>query len=529
MVSTEDSIVAPRFTRWVRTLLLGGVEGVSLGLAIGILRVSERLLPFVTTNRTSQGVRQAIIASVFTCALLLPSLLLVSCALPNAVGRRLRAFELRTRLLSPLTAVAFIPLLFRAELWKDRMLGFLLMTAVFSIAVMLSTGACLAAAAQIKSSRLIDDLTALTHAFRIRISPVWSLRLSAASIALLALYGLIRTFSAAKTPIPAALAEWALVQKFSAYKDVSLWFTGIGAYALGHASVLGALYSAWTWLWPKAEGLFWLRVFAVSWPALPLMFWTRRSVGAIAGWFLAAAYLSLPVKAMLTENDAFPASFAIGLFFSCGYFLEAKRIGYALLTALATVAVHEQAAIWVIGLGLLSATRDRNTSIGVWLSLAAVGYFSYAAFVLLPHAGVLTYAGGTTTPSGPLHAVVEPMTSSLLNPAYAIPKWIDNQTIEFWLLLLLPLGWLPLRNSRWFVWLLPAILLSYLARFGSDWRTSSFTHFVTLSIASCIVSLGRLKQSNAESRTRYVSAYLGWLAALLPCVVQLGTLWLPIG
>ncbi len=521
----EDRAAAPRFTRWVRSLLLGTIEGVSLGLAIGTVRVSAQLLPLVTTNRPAHGVRQAIISSILTCALLVPSLVLASCASPRLAGRRLQAFEVRARLLSPLCSIGFVPLLIQSDLWKGKTLAFLIMTAVFSVAVTLSTEAALVAASSLRSNRCIGDLAALASAARLRISAKASLLLSASTITLLALYGLVHTFAAAKSPIPGAAAEWAVVQKVQGYKDASLWFTGIGTHALGHASILGAVYSAWSWVWPKAEGLYWLRLFAVTWPALPLLAWTRKSVGATAGWFIAAAYLSLPAKALLTASDTFPVAFAVGLLFLCGYFFEAKRIGYALLLAVATVAVHERAAAWVVTLGLLFAVRDRNVRWGAWLSVAAAAYFVYAGFFLLPRAGVLTYAGGVPAVPGAGSVIAEHAASSLVNPAYAIPRWLDSQTFEFWLVLLLPLGWLPLRNSLWFAWLLPSIVVTYLARLGSDWHTSTFTQFAVVGIVSSIVSLGRLKQGGEASRARYLSVYAGWLAALLPCALLLGTLW----
>jgi hypothetical protein len=430
--------------------------------------------------------------------------------------------------MSPLTAVGLVPLLFQPDLWKDKTLGFLLMTAVFSIAVALSSEASLTALAATRSSGYVADMAALVQSLRVRIPPKTNLFVSVSTIAILGLCGLVRTFTAAKTPLAATVEEWTIIHKFSNYNDFSLWFTGIGSRALGHTSILGALYSVWAWIWPKAEGLFLLRLLAVAWPAIPLLLWTRRAVGATAGWFISAAYLSLPTKALLTANDAFPASFAVGFFFLCGYFFEAKRVIYGLLAAIATVAFHEQSALWVVTLGFLLATRDRSTAWGTWLSLVAVAYFVYAAYVLLPHAGVLTYVGGPPVAPGAARALSEPVASSLLNPAYAIPRWLDNQSLEFWLVLLLPLGWLPLRNSRWFAWLLPAIALSYLARHASDWRTSSYTHFAALAIVSSIVSLGRLKRSSEVSRARYVSVYAGWLAALLPCVVLLGALWLPL-
>jgi hypothetical protein len=529
MALSEDIVVAPRLTRWVQSLLLSSVEGVSVGLAIGTLRVSEKLLPYVATNRNVAGVRQAIIGAVLSCAVAVPLLLLASCALPHSTGRRLNTFELRAKLLSPLSAVGFIPLLFRPELWKDKLLGFLLMTGLFSVAAMLSSATALRAAASITRGRGRDDLVAVGRVLRLRISPKATLGLSIVTILLLAAYGLSQTFSATKTPATSVLTEWAVIQKFSTYHDFSLWFTGIGFRALGHVSILGALYSVWAWIWPKSESLFWLRLLAVSWPALPLLLWTRKSIGPVAAWIMAATYLSLPVRSMVTATDVFPISFSVGLFFLSGYYFELRRSGCGLLVALAAIALNEQAALWYVTLGLFFSTRQRGVRWGTWLALGATCYFAYVAFVLLPHSDVLTYIGDLPKPgvrdAGPLPSS---QVESFVNFSYAMPRWLENQSLEFWLALLLPLGLLPLMNSRWLLWLVPVIVLSYLSKMNPDFQNSSYMHFAVLAIVSSVASLERLKRSDEGPSYRYASVFVGWVAALLPCVVMLGTLWFPI-
>lgn len=528
MALSEDIVVAPRLTRWVQTLLLSSVEGVSLGLAIGTLRVSEKLLPYVATNRNVAGVRQAIISAVLSCAFAAPLLLLASCALPHSMGKRLKTFELRAKLLSPLCAVGFIPLLFQPELWKDKLLGFLLMTGFFSITATLSSAAALRAAASVSCGRWLKDLAAVGRALRLRVPQKTALGLSIVTILLLAAYGLGQTFSATKAPAPSVMTEWAVIQKFSTYHNFSLWFSGIGFRALGHVSILGALYSVWAWIWPKSESLFWLRLLAVAWPALALLLWTRKSVGPVAAWIMAATYLSLPVRALVTASDVFPVSFSVGLFFLSGYYFESRRFRSGLLMTLAAIALNEQAALWYVTLGLFFATRERSVRWGTWLALGAACYFAYAAFVLLPHSEVLTYIGGAPKPAlsgaeAPLPSQVE----SFVNFSYAMPRWLENQSLEFWLTLLLPLGLLPLMNSRWLLWLLPVIVLSYLSKINPDWQNSSYTHFAVLAIVSSIASLERLKRSVEGPSYRYTSVFVGWVAALLPCVGMLGTLWFP--
>jgi uncharacterized membrane protein len=510
--------------------MLVGSEGASLGFGIGASAASSGLLQYVATNRNTQNIRQAIIAPTLTYALLLSALLLALCMLPHAAGKRLRAFESLTRMLAPLCAAGFVPLLFQPELWKDKLLGFLLVTALFSIVVTISSEVSLRAASTLRSGRWVSDLAAIRHALRFRLPPKVVTMLSVASVALLGLYGVVTTFSATKAPLPAGTAEWVLLTKFSGYHNASLWFTPIGTRAIGHVSILGALYSVWAWIWPKPEGLLCLRLLAVSWPALPLLLWTRQSVGTRAAWFMAFAYLSLPLKGMLAANDLFPVSFSVGFFFLAAYYFESKRIGHALVATLMAIALHEQASIWFVTLGLFFVTREHRFSWGTWLMLAAALYLTYSVSVLLPGAGVTTYSGSTNAVANAGHALSaqqESLMPSLVNLAYAVPHWLDDQSVEFWLVLFVPLGFVPLRNSRWFVCLLPGLLWSFLSRSNSDWHTSVYMHFVTLGLVSAVISLATLKQSVDSPRARYTAVFAGWAAALLPCIVMFGTLWLP--
>jgi uncharacterized membrane protein len=233
---------------------------------------------------------------------------------------------------------------------------------------------------------------------------------------------------------------------------------------------------------------------------------------------------------MLAANDTFPALYSLGFFFLAGYYFDSKRIGNGLVAALLAIALHEQAAIWFVTLGVFFATRQRALTWGTWLALAALLYFSYAALVLLPEAGVTTYSGNATLVAHAPRALNPQPTSqaqSLLNVAYVVPHWLDNQNLEFWFLLLLPLGLLPLRNSRWFVCLLPGILWSFLSRSTLDWHTSGYALFFALVLVSAIISVTNLKRSDGSHGSRYAAVYAGWLAALLPCIVMFGTLWLP--
>ncbi len=524
----EDRVDKPRVTRWGHSLMLAAAEGGSLGVAIGTQLQSTHLLRFVATNHNVSGVRQALLTAIVVSALLVPLLLLATCAMPHATGKRLRLFEIYTKLLSPLCAVGFIPLLFQTPLWRDQTLGFLLTTAAFSVSATLSSRTALNAAVGLLPNKWLADLGELKNTLSWRHAQKFAHPLSIVAVLLLIALCVARTLTSAKGVSGAIGTEWATLHKYSPAGGLSFWLSGVGIRATGHISILGALYTAWAWFFPKSEDLFLLRLIAVSCPALPLYLWVRKVVGTVPAWFMVIAYLSMPLRSILVVSDVFPVGFSVGLFFLSAYYFEVKKLAWAIPVTVLAIAMNEQVALWYVALGLYVAAKDRKSALGASLALIAVGYFAYVAWVHLPGHGILTYSSNSTgaaAPSG--HNPPQPLFTSIVNPAYLLARWFEAQTPEFWLLGLLPLGFLPLRNSRWLLWLLPALLLACVATLGSDWQTSAITHLTTLGMVSSIVSLREMKQRNQESCGRSLSTYVGWFAAVLPCVTLLGALWLP--
>ena len=524
----EARVDMPRITRWGCSLMLAGTEGGSLGVAIGTYLQSKHLLRFVATNQSSGGLRHELLTAIIVSSLLIPLLLLGICALPQAVGKRLKSFESYTKLLAPLCAVGFVPLLFQTPLWKDKTLGFLLTTAAFSISATLSSRAALGAAVHVLPNRWLAELREVRSTLGLGLARRFVAPLSIVAVILLIAICVTRALAAAKGVSSAMGTEWATLQKYSHVIVPSFWLSGVGLRVTGHVSILGALYMTWAQFFPKPDDLFLLRLLAVSLAALPLYLWIRKAVGVVPAWLMVIAYLSMPIRSILAVSDVFPVNLSVGLFFLSAYYLEIKRVAWAIPTAIVAVAINEQVALWYVILGLYVATRDRKSALGVLLAIVAVAYFAFVAVVYLPSHGISTYSAspqGISITSG--DHLPPTLIDSIVNPAYLVSRWFEKQSIEFWLLFLLPLGFLPMRNSRWFFWLLPALLLTCITTLGSDVQTSAMTHLTTLGIVSSVVSLREMKQRNLDTPNRTAAIYVGWIAALLPCVAMLGTLWLP--
>lgn len=525
----DQSIEAPRLTRWVRALMLAFVEGLSLGVAIGFWRAAPHLQQYVSNNRDVGGTRQVLIASGFVGSLLVPFLLLLSCALPHALGKRLKVFEVRAKVLSPLAAVGFIPLVFQPLLWKDKTLGFLITTAVFGVVVTLCSRSFVHSLRSANWGSIREVWRSVKWPFNQRLVTALSFLL----VLVATVYSISHALSASKTVPAGAVTEWDIAQRFNDYGSPILWLGRLGSISLGHLGAAGLLNSLWVRMGARAESLWALRVVAVAWPALPLFLWARKAGGTVAAVLLALTYLSLPPQALLSLGEPFPVSTALGWLFLSACLFEYERFVWSAIVAVCAIALNEQIAIWYVGIGLYWFSRPKGAILGASLVALAASYFAYVTFIRLPDLGVLIYAPAPvmSTVARAMrvmaqHTSAQPEFISIFNFPRMLVEWLDHQDLEFWLLLFTSLGLLPLKNRLWFLLLLPGALLLSFGSMKANWHSAAFTHMVALALVSCVVTLRRLRyELHHDLQSQRTSVVAGWLATVTPCVIMFGSLW----
>jgi uncharacterized membrane protein len=244
---------------------------------------------------------------------------------------------------------------------------------------------------------------------------------------------------------------------------------------------------------------------------------------------ISLAYLSMPRLGMISAKDSFPITYAAGCFFLSAYYFEKGKISRALPFVVLGVAINEQVAIWYAILGVYLATCSSNKVVGKWLSIASASYFLSMALYLLPHYSIKTYMVDVPgAGSMGIQNLGVTLAALVTNPVYALSRWFEVQSLEFWLALWLPFAFLPIRSARWLVWLAPALMFAGIvanAELNPQWRDPVFGHFIVLGILASVVSLKQARQSPDRGALRYKAALVGWLAAMLPCVMMFGSLW----
>ena len=524
----EDPPVLPRLTRLVLATSLGVLEGLSLGFAASTFVHSEKLAQFVVTNQTAAGLRREMLSIVLLPALLLPLVLGVSCAIPAFAGRRLQTLERYARLLSPLTALGFVPLVFRPTIWHDKSLAFLLVTGLFSVVTVASLRMSALAWTEGRSPRRESDVSCLVNAVKARVSP----RILTYSCVVLILailsWSLTRSNADFKLQATGISRELATIRQVSDVGGLSAWFGPSAMRATGHASYLGAIDTVVNWLWPRPGSLLSLRLALVSFAAVPLFFWCKRTLGNLPALMVSISFLSMPLPGMLELKDAFPLACGLGCFFAGSYYFEIRKIWRGLAIITLGILFNEQVAIWCSVLGVYLAITGTKKTLGIRLACVSLGYFLTIALLALPYLGIKTYMldPANVTSIG-AHNLTATLTMLVVNPAYALSQWFDAQSLEYWLALCVPMAFLPFYTRRWIIWLAPVLLFAGTLPHDADsqWRDPGFGHFLALGFLATIANLRQIDQSDTPNRLRFRTALMGWAAALAPCVSMFGSIY----
>jgi hypothetical protein len=518
--ATPDNLYVPPLTRLVRASALLAVEGALVGFALNTLRMWTTLANFAATNKMPKAERMGVLLW-----LIVPAVIWVVTSYARVLVKRdsralLSNLEHWAGRNAWLAAIGLAPVLFHPTVWRNRELMFLLTNATAGAiawsSIRLTQRAWRSSRRTIEPSQFGQALAFVKTALPLKLRALAPILIIACVVVYLVAFGVLRDPTAVpKAPLapPAHMAS--LRQTFV---------------LMGHGGWLGIPIAALQFLRPPSHAhvLFWAACVASA--AFPIYAWARPSVGSFSAVVVALLYLYLPVLRTVGRADVLPLGIAAGAFFWTLHLWRRGHLSAALLAAVLTVGLHEQAALWFACVGL-HMTRARSTaSVGRWVAALAFGYFCLIAFVVLPSIGLNPYQDSFRGLWGrDAVGLQETLRVALTNPAYVLSRWIDRQELSFWLVLLVPFLFIPLASRYALLWLLPGILFGVVAVGKSPSlpvTVGATTHFVVLGLLTSVLTLGRLYSDNA-SRPRARAALIAWAYALIPCAYQLGALGVP--
>ena len=187
----------------------------------------------------------------------------------------------------------------------------------------------------------------------------------------------------------------------------------------------------------------------------------RRLVDERAALAVALLYLVNPSLHGINLRDVHPAAFAVALIPAAALAFDAGRPGWGLAALVLTLAGREDAAIAVIGFAVWLALARGRWLAGTLLAVASVGVlFVDVTWVMphfrgepYPHLGRYAHLGGS------LGEIVR----TLALPWRWLPEMLTASRLVYLVLMLAPLGFLPLAAPRAAAAVLPALLVNLLS------------------------------------------------------------------
>lgn len=202
------------------------------------------------------------------------------------------------------------------------------------------------------------------------------------------------------------------------------------------------------------------------------------------------------------------------------YFLEKGQTVGLYISAVLTLMVKEDAAIYVACVALFAMICQKKWRDGAILFVGAVTYFFAALGILnaMGHGAMLgRYGNFMTDPSGGMLDVVKTI---FLNPAYMFTQLLTEDKFRFLLLMLLPVGALPLLNRRLsqLVLLIPFLVVNLLTNYVYQYSIY-FQYIFGSSALIFYLSVRNLSEMRSGTR-RYIVPFI----VVASCMLSISTM-----
>ena len=300
-----------------------------------------------------------------------------------------------------------------------------------------------------------------------------------------------------------------------------------------HATLLAYLFAPFYALHPSAATLLVLQAVLIGFAALPLFAFARFHLGPWAACAIALAYLLYPPLHGANLYDFHFLSTSPFFIFCLAHALETKSGAWLAVSTLLTLACREDVAIAVAVLGAYHVLANRRVRAGLVLVVVGGAWFALMKFVLMPLAAsgasyAEIYQGllpeGETGFGGVLQTL-------LTNPTFVLGSLLTAPKLEYALLVLAPLAFVPMRRPLGALFLLPGVVFTLLStdyppaisigfQYTAFWSPYLFVAAVLLLRSDSFAPAGT-PQARAAQR-----AWLGALCALtLLCSYQYGAVF----
>jgi len=232
-----------------------------------------------------------------------------------------------------------------------------------------------------------------------------------------------------------------------------------------HATLLAYVLAPFYALHPSAATLLVLQALLLGAATLPLFFFARRHLEPWLACGVALAYLLYPPLHGSNLYDFHFLTLAPFFVFCVAHALETRSRGWLAVAVALAFACREDVALGVALLGAHHVFAKGRVAAGLALAGLGGAWFVAMKFVLMPLvAGEGVYASiyQGLAPAGEtgFGAV---LVTLLVNPGFVLGSLLVPEKLEYALLILVPLAFVPLRRPSGWPFLLPGALFTLLS------------------------------------------------------------------
>lgn len=487
-------------TRWARLAQVAarlGLVGVAIGWGSSVASVVDSA--FLVQNFLPIHDRWSVVLSMLGGAGL--ALLVVLGALLVRGWRALPTLERLVVAIAPLAVVAFLPVLLKPTVWYTRPMPFLVMLALLVVLLERLLNAWLREFGPAMAALWGSPRFKLPAPVR-RFFPIAVVVLCAAGYAAYSLYfSLQQHRRLATAAYDLGIYDNLMFNAMSGHPFRSPVLLGPEgpSYLVGHAEFAMLLFVPLYWLWPKAEMLLTLQAIALGFAAVPLYLFARTQLTRGAAAVLAVAYLFYAPMHGSSFYDFHWLPISMIFQFTLYFAIATQRNWLIAITYVLLILIREDIPVGLTGLGLFLLLSGIRPKLGITLAVCSAISFVAIKFGIMLWAGPFFFADLYYRQLvAPGEAGFSSVTRTLMtNPAYVLDTVLDPRKLNYFLHLMAPLAFLPLRRGLLIVLICAASLFTFLTTAYEPTVSISFqysAHWIPYLFAAVVLMLGVLSR-----------------------------------
>jgi uncharacterized membrane protein len=272
-----------------------------------------------------------------------------------------------------------------------------------------------------------------------------------------------------------------------------------GSYLVGHAEFAMLLFAPFYWLWPRAEALLTLQAVVLGFAAVPLYLFARTQLPRASAVVLALAYLVYaPLHGSCFYDFHWLPTTIIFQFLL--YFAIATRRNWLLAACYVVLTlIREDVSVGLTMLGLFLLVSGIRPRLGLVMTICSAVSFVAIRF------GVMMLAGSWVFPNLLYGQLVVPgengfgsvIKTLITNPSYVVGTLLDPKKLSYFLHLMAPLAFLPLRRALLVLLICGGTLFTFLTTAYEPTVSINFqypAHWIPYLFAAVVLMLGALSK-----------------------------------